>query len=112
MIVKLLIVQPYFFHDDRVLQYPPIQVEPSSVNDFFLFIVPYCKLFLPFLIDKWYYDASIKVSSFKFMSMLESYKGLFFYGHGHLPASILINAVFYLPNIGGIRSYEGKYTLS
>ena len=61
----------------------------------------------PCPVDQRYYVTSIKVSAFKFMSMFESYKGIFFYGHGHLTESIMITAVSYLSNIGGVRTSEG-----
>ena len=44
------------------------------------------------------------------MSLFESYKGIFFYGQCHLSVSILITAVSYLPNFGGVSSYEGLGT--
>ena len=107
LIFKLLIAQPYIcFQDDRVFQYPYVQVEPYSANDCLQVLVPYWKVFLPWPVDKWYYSASIKFSAFKFMSPFESYKGVFFYGHGHIPESIMIGSVSYLSNIGCVRSSE------
>ena len=67
-----------FFQDGKGLMYPPVQVEPSSVNDFFQVLVPYWKGFIPCPVDQRYYVASIKVSAFKFMSIFESYMGIFF----------------------------------
>ena len=66
LIAKLIIVQPFFcFQDDMVLQYPLVQVDPSSVNDYLQVIVPYCKRFISRPVDQWYYFASMKVIALK-----------------------------------------------
>ena len=36
----------FIFQDDRVLQYPPVKVDLSSVNDCIQVLVLYCKLFI------------------------------------------------------------------
>ena len=48
----------------------------------------------------------MKASALKSMCLFELYKGIFFYGHSNLLASILIIDISYFPNNGGIRSYE------